>query len=75
MTDVYVPPRDDTEFENQVDITTAANTRTELREEIDAIIGLGSPSWKETSAQSSHFNKEEMALLLLALGGPQGVSE
>jgi hypothetical protein len=75
MTDVYVPPSDDTEFENKRDITAAANTTAELREEIDAIIGLESPAWTETDALPRQFNKDELALLLLALGGPQGVSE
>lgn len=42
-----------------------------LREEIDAVIGNEEPAWTTTGREPASFSKKELALVLLALGGPR----
>ena len=68
---VDVPPKaDEWEFEARRFAISESNTAAEIREEIDGIVGLGG-HWDRD--QASTFTKDELAMLLLALGGPQEV--
>ena len=68
---VTIPPKaDDWPFEAKRFAIAEANTVVEIREEIDGIVGLGG-HWKHD--QAATFTKDELAMLLLALGGPQEV--
>ena len=68
---VDVPPEaDEWEFEAKRFAISEANTAVEIREEIDGIVGLGG-HWDRD--QAATFTKDELAMLLLALGGPQEV--
>ena len=68
---VDVPPEaDEWEFEARRFAISESNTAAEIREEIDDIVGLGG-GWKSNNAGA--FRKDELALVLLALGGPQEV--
>jgi len=58
-------------FEARVTALAQHNTSVDIRKEIDNIIGLSNPRWDASNSDSGHFNKEELSLLLLALGGPQ----
>ena len=71
---VHIPEQADVwEFEARRYAVAEANTASEIREEIDAIVGFDEPAWTQTDSGPDHFSKHELALLLLALGGPQGV--
>lgn len=69
---VYLPPEaDEWEFEAKRFALAEANRTADLREEIDAIIGAGDPNWTTTDNTAGFFSKDELALVLLALGGPR----
>lgn len=71
---VSLPPEaDEWQFEAKRYAVSEANTAAEIRAEIDGILGDGEPRWGETGVDPGHFTKDELAMLLLALGGPQGV--
>jgi len=71
---VSLPPEaDDWQFEARRYALAESNTTADLRAEVDAIVGLDSPAWTTTDSGAGHFSKHELAMLLLALGGPQGV--
>ena len=71
---VDVPPKaDDWPFEAKRSAVSEANTAAEIREEIDDILGDSDPRWFEVGGDPGQFTKGELAMLLLALGGPQGV--
>lgn len=57
-------------FDARSFVLAEANTAIELREEINALAGLaGAVDGSDSAAQ---FTKEELATLVMALGGPQG---
>lgn len=64
---------DDWQFEAKRFAVSEANTAAEIRKEIDDILGDSDPRWFEMGGDPGRFTKEELAMLLLALGGPQGV--
>ena len=71
---VDVPPKaDEWEFEARRFAISESNTAAEIREEIDDILGDSDPRWFEVGGDPGQFTKGELAMLLLALGGPQGV--
>ena len=71
---VTIPPKaDDWQFEAKRFAVSEANTAAEIREEIDDILGDSDPRWVEIGGAPGAFTKEELAMLLLALGGPQEV--
>lgn len=71
---VTVPPKaDEWDFEARRYALAEANTTRDIREEIDAIVGFDDPAWETTDSGAGHFSKHELAMLLLALGGPQEV--
>jgi len=71
---VYLPPKaDEWEFEAKRYALSEANRAVDLREEIDAIIGNDDPTWTTTGREPASFSKDELALVLLALGGPREV--
>lgn len=55
------------QFEDRVADVLDNNTAPEIRKEIDAY--LGESSWDGVSTKAGWFNKRELAILLLALGG------
>lgn len=68
---VTLPPQaDDWEFEARRFAISEANSAQEIREEIDAIVGLEGDC---DDSDAGWFAKDELAMLLLALGGPQEV--
>lgn len=50
-------------------VLAEANSAIELREEIDGIVGLDARDYGNGSA--GQFTKEQLAAVVLALGGPQ----
>lgn len=66
---------DDWPFEARAAAYAEKNTATDIRKEIDSIVGITDPSWSEEGDRSGWFTKYELVLLLLALGGPQGGDE
>ena len=71
---VSLPPEaDDWAFEARRYALAEANTTADIREEVDAIVGFRSPAWETTDSGPGYFSKHELAMLLLALGGPQEV--
>jgi hypothetical protein len=50
-------------------VLAEANGATDLREEINTLAGLSSDEYRSDNAGS--FTKEQLATLVLALGGPQ----
>jgi len=61
---VYLPPKaDEWEFEARRYALSEANRAVDLREEI----------WTTTGREPASFSKDELALVLLALGGPREV--
>jgi len=71
---VYMPPKaDEWEFEARRYALAEANRLVDLREEIDAISGDDDPAWTASGRQPGSFSKDELALVLLALGGPREV--
>lgn len=57
-------------FEARASTLAAATTGTELRTEIDNIVGMPTGEYNDTDP--FFFSKVEMAKIVLALGGPQG---
>lgn len=51
-------------------VLAEANTMEDLRKEVDSIVGFSSEDHRSDTA--GQFTKEEMATLVLALGGPNG---
>jgi len=71
---VYLPPEaDEWDFEARRFVLSEANRAGDIREEIDAIIGAEDPNWTTTDSSAGTFTKDELALVLLALGGPREV--
>jgi len=69
---VYLPPEaDEWDFEARRYALSEANRAVDLRKEIDAIIGDEDPTWTTTGREAGSFSKDELALVLLALGGPR----
>ena len=69
---VELPPAaDDWEFSAKHYAISEANTAEDIRREIDAIVGIENPNWTMTGRTAGSFAKQELALVLLALGGPQ----
>jgi len=69
---VELPPAaDDWEFEARRFAVSEANTAEDIRREIDAIVGVEEANWTTTGRKPVSFSKDELALVLLALGGPQ----
>jgi hypothetical protein len=64
---------DEWEFEARVYALIEANRAVDLREEIDAIAGIEDANWTTTGREPASFSKNELALVLLALGGPREV--
>lgn len=50
-------------------VLAEANTAEDLRQEIDGIVGLEAEEYDGRSA--AQFTKEQLAAIVLALGGPQ----
>jgi len=50
-------------------VLAEANTAADLRQEIDSIAGMSTDADSDTADQ--FFGKEELAQIVLALGGPQ----
>lgn len=55
-------------FETRKFVLAEANGAIALREAIDGIVGLDSDNWR--SEDPGHFKKQQLAALLMALGGP-----
>jgi len=71
MTDVDVPDEyEEFPFEAKRFVLAEANTVVEIRREINNIVGLPNEGLESDSA--SNLTKEELAAILMALGGPQG---
>jgi len=70
MTDVDVPDEyEEFPFEAKRFVLAEANTVVEIRREINNIVGLPNEGLESDSA--SNLTKEELAAILMALGGPQ----
>ena len=71
MSDLTVPDEfGEWPFEARQFVLAEANTAIELREEICGLVGLPTKDWSSDAA--SQFTKAEMAMLVMALGGPDG---
>ena len=71
MTDVDVPDEYEAfPFEAKRFVLAEANTAVEIRRAINNIVGLPNEGLESDSA--SNLTKEELAAILMALGGPQG---
>lgn len=66
----YPSAYDKLEYDERVEVISAMNSNAELRTEIDDIVGLDH-DWY--SGQASHFTSDDMAALVIALGGPRGI--
>ena len=60
---------DDWPHETRSFVLAEANGTIDLREEINSLAGLSSGDYQSDNAGS--FTKEQLATLVLALGGPQ----
>jgi hypothetical protein len=70
MADVDVPDEyEEFPFEAKRFVLAEANTVVEIRREINNIVGLPNEGLESDSA--SNLTKEELAAILMALGGPQ----
>lgn len=70
MGDVTVPDEfDEWPFDAKRFVLAEANTVAGLREAIDGIVGLDSDEWLGDSA--NQFTKDQLAAVLMALGGPE----
>lgn len=70
MSDVDVPDEyEEFPFEAKRFVLAEANTVVEIRREINNIVGLPNEGLESDSA--SNLTKEELAAILMALGGPQ----
>jgi len=58
-------------FEAKAAAITETNTMDSVRRDVDDIVGIPDASWETHNKQSGSFTKYELALVLLALGGPQ----
>ena len=68
---VTVPDEyEDWPFDARRFVLAEANTAVELREEVNAIVGLSNDEFE--SDQAGSFTKDQLAAVLMALGGPQG---
>jgi len=56
-------------FEAKRFVLAEANTAKDIRREIEAIVGLEAED--VSGRDASQFTKEQMAAILMALGGPQ----
>ncbi|WP_435075930.1 hypothetical protein [Halococcus sp. AFM35] len=63
---------DDWPFEAKAFVLAEANTTAELRKEICGLAGLSFDGME--SDKAGQFTKDEMATLVMALGGPDGDS-
>ena len=59
---------DDLDHERKLDALTR-NPAADIRTEIDRVLGI--PRQEYSGSQPFQFNKEQLALILVALGGPQ----
>lgn len=59
---------DDWPFEARAFVLAEANTASDLRQEIDSLAGMSHNTELDTHQR---FTNEELALLVMALGGPQ----
>jgi len=70
MADVDIPDEyEEFPFEAKRFVLAEANTVVEIRREINNIVGLPNEGLESDSA--SNLTKEELAAILMALGGPQ----
>lgn len=69
MTDLDVPDLEGVPYEHRSAIIAQKNEVGKVRAEIDGIVGLDSSEWNPKNP--GQFSKEDLAELLLALGGPQ----
>jgi hypothetical protein len=70
VSDVDVPDEyEEFPFEAKRFVLAEANTVVEIRREINNIVGLPNEGLESDSA--SNLTKEELAAILMALGGPQ----
>ena len=70
MTNIDVPDEfDDWPYDARSFVLAEANSAVELREEVNSLVGLSSEEFDSDNAAS--FTKEELAELIMALGGPQ----
>lgn len=70
-TNLEVPDEfDEWPYDARSFVLAEANTVIDLRKEVDALAGISSEELKNDSA--GQFTKEEMATLVMALGGPSG---
>ncbi|MFC5970038.1 hypothetical protein ACFPYI_01720 [Halomarina salina] len=60
---------DDWPFDARNFVLAQANTALELRQEICSLSGIAFDEERE-SDRATQFSKEEMAMLVMALGGP-----
>jgi len=58
---------DDLDHEGKLEVLTR-NGAADIRTEIDRMLGI--PKQEYSGSQPFQFNKEELALILVALGGP-----
>lgn len=71
MSDLTIPDgMDDWPFDATASTIAARNGAAPIREEIDRIVGIPNPAWKESESGPGAFTKLELTMLLLALGGP-----
>lgn len=63
---------DDWPHDARAFVLAEANTAVDLREEINSLVGFTSEDLESDSA--AQFTKEELAELIMALGGPQEAS-
>jgi len=71
MSDLDVPDKyDDWPFDAKNFVLAEANTALELRHEIEALAGMEKTD--EEGRAVSQFSKDEMATIVMALGGPRG---
>lgn len=69
MSEIAVPDEfDDWPFDARRFVLAEANTAVELRDGINAIVGLSNDDYESDNA--GQFTKDELAALLMALGGP-----
>ncbi len=59
---------DDLDHEGKLKVLTR-NPAADIRTEIDRVLGI--PRQEYSGSQPFQFNKEQLALILVALGGPQ----
>lgn len=63
---------DSMDYEMKLVAICNKNTTDQIRKEIDSIVGLDSSEWDEySSTNSAQFKKEQLAEIMIALGGPQ----